>query len=140
MMLARSGISAGLLIAVFVASSLGCASMMGTPKQIGPNDMAMLAGKWSGMFSAPWGQAIPGTIDIMPNGTYTARGGAFLAEGKATIEDGNLTLVPTMTTGVPTRPRGSSASLTERSGGTLVLSGYGHSDRGPYNFEVTKQK
>ena len=139
MVFTRSGISAGLLIAVIVVSALGCATA-GTPKQIGPNDMAMLAGTWGGMMSTPGAQSQTGTLQIMPDGSYTARGGAFMAQGKATIKDGNLELVPTFTTGAPTAPRSSTATLSER-GGAMVLTGYGHSDRGvPYNFEVTKQK
>ena len=139
MVFTRSGVSAGLLIAVFVVAALGCATA-GTPKQIGPNDMAMLAGTWGGNLSTPGAQTQTGSLQIMPDGQYTARAGAFMAQGKATIKDGQLELVPTMTTGGPTAPRSSTATLSER-GGVMFLTGYGHSDRGvPYNFEVSKSK
>jgi hypothetical protein len=80
-------------------------------------------------------------VNIAPDGTYTAQGGAFSAQGKAEIKDGALTMVPTSSTGALAAvagSRSSSASLTER-GGAMVLTGYGHSDRGPFYFELTKQ-
>jgi hypothetical protein len=141
MMLTRSGIWTSLLISLFVVSALGCVTA-GVPKQIGAQDMQMLAGKWSGWLTLPTSQAVTGTLTIAPDGTYSALAGAFVAEGKATIKDGNLSLVSTSKTGGLSTIMGassSSASLTDRSG-TLVLTGYGHSDRGPFNFEVTKQK
>jgi hypothetical protein len=128
-----------LLIALFVVSTLGCASS-GVPKPIAADDMPKLAGKWAGMLTLPTGTAVPGTLTLSPDGTYSASAGAFLAQGKATIKDGSLNLVATSQTGGLSAVMGSSsssASLTDRSG-TLVLTGYGHSDRGPFYFEVTK--
>ena len=82
----------------------------GMPKPIGANDMSMLAGKWSGMLTLPTSTAVPG----------------------ATSQTGGLSAVM--------GDSSASASLTERQGGTLVLTGYGKSDRGPFYFDVTKQK
>ncbi len=46
-----------------------------------------------------------------------------------------VTLGPDPTPGGPRR-----SSLSQRSDGKLVLIGRGHSDSGPFNFEVTKEK
>jgi hypothetical protein len=131
------------LIAALVVTVLGCASS-GATKAIGPQDMPSLAGKWSGTLNLPGGGATaPGTLEITPDGSYTAMAGAFIAQGKAQIKDGSLTLVPTMTTGVGPGvrgPRTSSASLSERPDGTQVLTGYGHSDAGPFDFQVSRRK
>jgi len=142
MIAGRSSVWTTLLITLFVVSTLGCASA-GVPKPIGANDMPMLAGKWSGMLTLPTATAVPGTLTLSPDGTYSASAGAFMAQGKATIKDGALNLMATSQTGGLSAIMGdssSSASLTERQGGTLVLTGYGKSDRGPFYFEVTKQK
>jgi formylmethanofuran dehydrogenase subunit C len=142
MFTARSSVWTSLLIALFVVSTLGCASS-GVPKPIGAQEMPMLAGKWSGMLTLPTSTAVPGTLTLSPDGTYSAEAGAFMAQGKATIKDGTLNLMATSKTGGLSAIMGdssSSASLTERSGGTLVLTGYGKSERGPFYFEVTKPK
>jgi hypothetical protein len=36
--------------------------------------------------------------------------------------------------------RSSTASITTRPDGTLVMTGFGHSDGGPFNFMATRQK
>jgi hypothetical protein len=131
------------LIALLVTSVLGCASS-GTTKAIGPQDLPSLAGKWAGTMNLPGGGAsVPGTLELSPDGTYNAQAGAFIAQGKAQVKDGSLMLVPTMTTGVGPGvrgPRSSSAALSERPDGTQVLTGYGHSDAGPFDFQVTRRR
>ena len=128
------------LIAVVALLALGCASA-GTSKALGPNDLPTLAGRWVGTITPPSGKPVPGTLDVSPNGDYVTRAGAFSAQGKAQIRDGALQMVSTSTTGgLSTSPRTSAATLSERPDGTLVLRGSGHSDAGPFDFEVVRQK
>ena len=131
-----------LLIGVFVAAALGCAST-GKSKAIGPNDLSSLAGKWNGTLTLPSGRSEQGTLELSPNGNYTVQATGFTAAGQAQVKDGNLTLVPTATSGgggAVTGARSSVASLSERPDGTLVLRGSGNSGTGPFNFEVVRQK
>jgi hypothetical protein len=108
---------------------------------IGPNDLSSLAGRWVGTVTPPSGRAIPGTMDLSPNGDYVTRAGAFSAQGKSQVKDGALQLVSTSTTGgLSTDQRTSTATLSQRSDGSLVLNGRGHSDAGPFDFEVVRQK
>jgi hypothetical protein len=80
-------------------------------------------------------------LTLSPNGDYVARLGAFVIQGKAEIKDGALMLTSTSTSGgLTTGQRTSTATLSERPDGMLVLSGFGHSDSGPFNFEVTRKK
>jgi hypothetical protein len=138
----RSGAWVSLLIAIFTVSSLGCASS-GTSKAMGPNDMPTVAGKWVGNVTLPGGNSTPGTLDISPMGDYVVQAGGFGARGKASIKDGDLVFVPTSSSGaLGTRmgSRSSTATVSERPDGTLVLTGFGHSDAGPFNFMATRQK
>ena len=130
------------LLLVATLSVLGCAST-GTTKAIGPNDLPSLAGKWSGSMKSPSGQVAQGWMQLSPNGDYSVQASGFSAEGKASVKDGNLVLVPTQSSGgIDARggARSSTASLTERPDGTLMLRGFGHSSAGPFDFEVTKPK
>jgi hypothetical protein len=127
-------------IVVFTAVAIGCAST-GTQKALAPSDMPALAGTWNGMLTPPSGLNTPGTLTISPDGEYVARAGAFAAQGKAQVKDGALTLTSSSTSGgLATSQRTSTAKLSERPNGVLVLTGSGHSDAGPFNFEVTRQK
>jgi hypothetical protein len=136
----RHGVWVFLLIAVFTASALGCASA-GKPKFIGPNDLPSLAGTWVGWVTLPSGSAFEATTDLSPNGNYVVRGGAFTATGRAVVKDGNLSITSTsMSGGVATEQRTSTASLSERQDGALVLNGFGHADAGPFNFLIVRQK
>lgn len=132
-----------LMIAVVAAGiAVGCAST-GTPKAIGPNDLPSLAGKWSGSVTLPSGRSGPGTMEMSRAGDYSVQAAGFVAQGKAQVKDGGLTLVPTTTSGgggAVTGPRSSTASLSERPDGSLVLTGSGHSSAGPFNFEFTRPK
>jgi hypothetical protein len=136
----RHGVWVYLLTAVFVASALGCAST-GKPKFIGPNDLPSLAGTWTGWVTLPSGRAFEATTDLSRNGDYVMRGGAFSATGRAVVKDGNLLITSTSTTGgIATEQRTSTASLSERQDGSLVLNGFGHADAGPFNFLLVRQK
>lgn len=130
-----------LFVAVVLTVS-GCASS-GTTKAIGPNDLPALAGKWSGSMKLPNGANAYGTMDLAPNGDYAVQASGFSAQGKATVKDGGLVLVPTASSGgvdAVAGTRASTASLSQRSDGTLQLTGFGHSNAGPFNFDVTKGK
>jgi hypothetical protein len=121
----------------------GCASSGKTAKAIGPNDLPSLAGKWSGSMKLPNGANAYGTMDLMPNGDYAVQASGFSAQGKASVKDGNLVLVPISSSGgvdAVAGGRTSTAALTQRSDGTLQLTGFGHSNAGPFNFDVTKGK
>ena len=137
----RSWVSAALVVFAAVVA-VGCAST-GTPKAIGPNDLPVLAGKWSGTVTLPSGRSEQGTMEISPGGGYMVSAGGFVAQGTAQVKDGSLLLVPTMTSGgggAVTGPRSSVASLSQRGDGSLVLTGNGHSGAGPFNFELVRQK
>ena len=136
----KSGVWVLLFIAFFTASALGCAASLGVPKYIKPADLSSLAGTWGGWVVLPSGDAFDATITISPNGSYVVRGGAFSATGNAVVKDGNLLITSTSTTGFATEQRTSTASLSQRSDGTLVLNGFGHADAGPFNFLITRSK
>ena len=128
-----------LVIAVLAVTTASCATP-GVPKPI--TSLQSIAGTWVGPASLPGGQNVPSArVEFKPDGSYSATAGAFQAWGKATVKDGALTLVPTNSTGgldMVAGNRSSSASLSDR-GGAMVLTGYGHSDKGPFYFELTKQ-
>ena len=135
---------AWLSIAVLVFLALGCASA-GTPRTIAPGDLASLSGVWNGTVIPPSGGGgamnQEGTMTLAANGDYTVRVGAFVTQGKAQVKDGALEMASTSTTGgLTTSQRTSRATLSERPDGMLVLTGMGHSDAGPFNFEFTRRK
>jgi hypothetical protein len=104
-------------------------------------DVASLAGKWAGSVTTPGGKPIAGTLDIAPSGDYVARAGTFSAQGKAAVKDGKVVLTSTSTAGgVATSQRTSTADLSQRPDGALVLTGFGYADAGPFNFEVARPK
>ena len=137
---------ASLLIAVVTISALGCASKTSAPasasaKVIGPYDIPRLAGKWTGTVVLPSGSSVPGTFELSPNGDYSTEAGAFNTRGRAEVKDGNLVLVSKWSAGaMATGQRASVASLHERQDGMLVLKGNGHSDTGPFSFDVARKK
>jgi hypothetical protein len=141
-MVTRRMIGVSWLVIVVALSTLGCATGgSGTPRAIGPNDLPSLAGKWIGNVVLPSGRAEQGTLELLPNGSYVARAGSFAAQGNATVKDGNLSLVSTSTSGgLSTAQRTSTASLSQRDDGSLVLRGNGHSDQGVFSFDVARPK
>ena len=140
-----SGVWPSFLIGVFAIAVFGCAGAdmgPGVAKTIGPNDLASLAGMWEGSMTLPSGQNVIGTVQLSASGTYTANARAFSSAGTAQVKDGNLVLNATSTSGgggAISGPRTSTASLSQRADGTMVLTGYGHSSAGPFNFQVTKK-
>jgi hypothetical protein len=142
MVTTRSLIGVSLLVAVVAVSALGCATGdAGMAKAIGPNDLPSLAGKWVGNVILPSGRAEQGTLELLPNGDYVARAGALSAQGKAQVKEGGLSMTSTSTTGgLSTAQRTSFASVTQRSDGSLVLRGNGHSDQGVFSFDVSRAK
>ena len=136
----RSGRWVCLSIALFTLTAFGCASS-GTPRPVTAKDLPSLAGRWTGWITAPGGTSAPGTWDLAPNGEYVAQAGAFIARGTAQVQDGAVKLIATSGTGgLGINERTSTATLSERADGTLVLRGNGRSDRGPFDFEMTRAK
>ena len=140
MVITRRFVWTSLLIAAITASSLGCATSASS-KSIAPGDLASLAGRWAGSVFLPSGHNVNGTFELTPNGEYTAQAGGFMARGKAEVRDGALVLTSTSTTGgLSTGQRTSTASLYETPEGTQILRGNGHSDAGPFSFDVSRKK
>ena len=140
MVTSKSSLWAPLLIAVGTLAALGCATS-GESKAIAPAELPALAGKWAGTVVLPSGRSVPGTFELLPTGDYSTQASGFSAQGKAQVKDGNLALVSTSTSGgIATGQRTSLASLYERPDGMLMLRGNGHSDAGPFSFEVTRKK
>jgi hypothetical protein len=130
-----------LLIALVTFGGLGCATSGTSGTAMAAKDVASLAGKWAGSVTTPAGKPVPGTLDIAPSGDYVARAGSFSAQGKAEVKGGKVVLTSTSTAGgMATGQRTSTADLSQRSDGSLVLTGFGHSDSGPFNFEVARPK
>ncbi|HSF07707.1 MAG TPA: hypothetical protein VLG10_18150 [Methylomirabilota bacterium] len=122
-------------------SLLGCAAMeQPKPRAIQPGDLKTLAGVWDGYVIGPGGSSERGELTINPDGTYGARMGAFSSTGVLRVVDGMLVAESKTTTGgAATGPRQSTMMLGEQ-GGTLVLSGRGRGDAGPFSFELKKRK
>jgi len=140
MAISKHALAASLCLALAAAVALGCATS-GQSKAIAPTELPGLAGKWTGTVVLPSGRSVPGTFELAPTGNYSTQAGGFSAAGKAQIKDGNLALTSTATSGgVATGQRTSIASLYERPDGMLLLRGNGHSDAGPFSFEVTRKK
>ena len=130
----------GVWVFLLIASAFGCASS-GVPKFIGSNDLPSLAGTWTGWVNGPSGGAIQATATLQSNGDYAVMGGAFSTKGKVVVKDGNLLLTSTSGTGaLAAGERTSSATLSERSDGALVLTGFGHAVAGPFNFVLVRPK
>ncbi len=130
-----------LLIALVTVAGLGCATAGMSGTTMPAKDLASLAGLWTGSITTPAGKPVPGTLELSPTGDYVARAGTFSAQGKAQVKDGKVMLTSTSTAGgMATGQRTSTANLSQRSDGALVLTGNGHADAGPFNFEVTRQK
>ena len=138
----KSGVWACLVVAMFTMSALGCASS-DTKPAAAVSDLSKIAGRWTGSITLPGGTNTQGTVDIATNGDYVVQAGAFGARGTARLKDGDVVFEPSYTSGgVASRMgrRSSVASVTERPDGTLVMTGFGHSEGGPYNFMATRQK
>jgi hypothetical protein len=132
------------VITMLIVVLTGCAGV-GATRNLAPGDLAALAGTWNGTVTPPsgGGGVMPSeaTLTLSPSGDYVFQVGARTSRGKAEIKDGVLKLTSTSVSGgLTTDPPTSSATLSERAGGLLVLTGFGHSDWGPFNFEVSRKK
>ena len=133
----RAGV---LLIALFAVTVIGCAST-GTARPVAVKDFSSVAGRWTGWIKTTGSGSIPATFELTPTGDYVTRTEGFNTQGKAQLKDGGLVLTGTGGTGrLGVSPRSSTASITERTGGVLVMTGSGRDDIGPFDFEFTRQK
>ena len=84
-----------LLVGVFAASVLGCASNSFSIQSLGPGDLASLAGTWEGKATGLRGISVvaePITVTISADGAFTARGGTYTTQGIAQVKDARLYL------------------------------------------------
>jgi hypothetical protein len=140
MLTTRRCASVMLMIALVAATVIGCAST-GTTTPVAVKDFSGLAGKWTGWIRTTGSGSIPATFELTPGGDYVTRTEGFNTVGKAQVKDGALVLVGTGGTGrLGVSGRTSTAWITERTGGMLVMTGSGRDDIGPFDFEFTKQK
>jgi hypothetical protein len=136
----RRSVCLALTIALFAVTAVGCASTGGT-KRVAVKDFSQVAGKWNGWIQTTGSGSRPATFEITPAGDYTTRTEGFNTQGKVQVKDGNVVLVGTSGTGnLAVSERMSTASLSERANGTLVLRGSGRDNIGPFDFEFVKQK
>jgi hypothetical protein len=136
-----SSVLGSLLIALFTVAGLGCASSSTSRMAVAAKDVASLAGMWAGSITPPSGKPIHGTLEISPTGDYLARAGSFSAQGKAQVKDGTVMFTSTSTAGgIAMSQRTSTANLSQRTDGTFVLTGSGHADAGPFDFQVARQQ
>ena len=139
-MVTRSSAYVMLTIALFAMTVIGCASA-GTTTPVAVQDLSSLAGKWTGWIRGTGGGASSATFELTPGGDYVTRTEGFSTQGKAQVKDGAVILMGTGGTGrLGVSGRTSTASIAERPGGVLVMTGTGRDDIGPFNFEFTKQK
>ena len=130
-----------LALAIFTASALGCASSDAKP--MATRDLSSIAGRWTGSVTLPGGTTTQGTLDVGTTGDYVLQAGAFAARGTASLKDGDVVFRPSYSSGASATllaNRTSTASITTRPDGTMVMTGFGHSDGGPFNFMATRQK
>jgi hypothetical protein len=137
----RKHLLLSVITTVAAISMLGCAALeKPKPRTIQPGDLKSLAGAWDGYVIGPGGSSERGELTINPDGTYGARMGAFSSTGVLRVVDGMLVAESKTTTGgASIGPRQSTMMLGEQ-GGTLVLTGRGQSQAGPFSFEVKKRK
>jgi hypothetical protein len=129
------------MIGLVAVAMAGCATAgaVGTPMTVQPADLPKLAGGWQGTASSGLtGSNQPASLTIKPDNTYEMRVGAFTATGTVQAKDGRLLVTNTTTTGIPPERRVSDAVVTRRDG-RWFITGYGHSDRGPFSYELSKQ-
>ena len=140
MVTTRSSACMLLTIVLFAVTVLGCASG-GPTTTVAAKDVSSLAGKWTGWIRSTGSGSTPATFELTPGGDYVTRVEGFNTQGKAQLKDGALILTGTGGTGrLGVSGRTSTASIIERPGGVLVMTGSGRDDIGPFDFEFTKQK
>ena len=129
-----------LTIALFAVTVIGCAST-GTTAPVAVKDLSSLAGTWTGWIRSTGSGSNPATFELARGGDYVTRTQGFNTQGKAQLKDGALVLMGTGGSGrLGVSGRTSTATVVERAGGVLVMTGSGRDDIGPFDFEFTKQK
>jgi hypothetical protein len=129
-----------LAIALLAVTVIGCAST-GTTTPVAVKDLSSVAGTWTGWIRTTGSGSRPATFELTPAGDYVTRTEGFNTQGKAQLKDGAIVLVGTGGSGrLGVSSRMSTASIAQRPGGTLVMTGSGRDDIGPFDFEFTKQK
>jgi hypothetical protein len=100
-------------------------------------DVKALAGKWKGWGTGSSGSGFPIEVQINADGSYTSQMESGRGSGTFKVADGKITTSGQLSGPNPT-PTASQVTLTTKAG-KQVLTGQGHSDRGPYSFELTKE-
>jgi hypothetical protein len=101
-------------------------------------DIQSLAGKWTGWGTPASGSAFPIEVDVKPDGSYTVMSaGATSGQGRFKLQGDKITSEGHLGGGDPTK--GTSQATVSTKGGKTVMSGSGRNDRGPFNYELTKQ-
>jgi hypothetical protein len=104
-------------------------------------DVKSLAGKWVGWATPTSGSNFPLSVQVEPDGSYTSTMGASIGKGMITMDGGKLMAEGQLVTGTGTAAAGTGRSqltLTSKDGKQMIT-GAGRDDRGPYNFQLTKQ-
>ena len=126
-------------------STVACASR-GTPAAtsevpvtaVTAAEINALAGKWHGWLTERSGYTVPVQVDVSPDGTYASRIGTASGSGAFRVVDGKI-----LTSGhlsgpqAPVSDRTSVATLVMKNGRPMLV-GEGHTERGPYSYELTR--
>ena len=123
-----------LMFVVFAAAYV--AAQQAAPGQ----DVKSLAGKWVGWGTPTSGSNFPVEVDVQPDGSYTSMMGSTMGKGTIKMEGGKLMAEGHITgSGSPAAGVGRSQLTLTSKEGKQKISGAGRDDRGPYNYELTKQ-
>ena len=104
-------------------------------------DVKSLAGKWVGWGTPTSGSTFPLEVQVEPDGSYTSTMGATIGKGTIKMDGGKLMAEGQLVTGTGTAAAGvgkSQLTVTSKDGKQMI-SGAGRDERGPYNFQLTKQ-
>src|SRR5262245_42675691 len=129
-----------LVIAVMLAAF---AAAYGSAQQTASaQDIASLAGKWTGYASPTRGSNVSLEVTIQPDGSYTSMWGSKTGRGTVKKEGGKLVAEGQLVTGGGTAAAGvakSELTVTSKDGKPQKISGVGRDQEGPFNFELTKK-
>lgn len=130
------GSLASVTLAIAVSA---CATGHATP--VDPSIIPKLAGKWTGFVVGKSGSSAPATLNIQPDGSYTAVvvQPDITATGKISVVNGQLVLNNTGRTGPSVDLAIATATLDfSEKGGRQVLSGFGSNDAGPFSVSFSR--
>jgi hypothetical protein len=108
---------------------------------VSAQNVASLAGKWSGYASPTRGSNVPLEVEIKPDGTYTSKWGSSMGKGTVKMEGSKLMAqgqIVNGTTAVVAGTGTSELTLTSKDG-KQIISGTGRDADGPFNFQLTKK-